>query len=71
MSSARKYKREHAGITASSRLVGFFNNAAQKFCTVFVVDKEGLPEYKTSAALTHKEAVADAVRFWKKQGLIE
>lgn len=66
----RKYKREYAGITAHSRMIARITSSG-KITTLFQVTKDGLPDYETSAALTHKEAVKDAVLFWIKKGLIE
>lgn len=60
MSKAKVYKREYAGIEAFVIKTG----------TIFLVTKGDSLEYSTSAALTHKEAVKDAVCFWKKKGLI-
>lgn len=60
MSKSRVYKRSYAGVDAFVIKTG----------SIFMVNKDGVLEYKTSAALTHKEAVKDAVCFWKKQGLI-
>lgn len=65
----RLYKREHRGVSAHSKLVSFMNESG-KSRTCYVVTKDGLPEYKSSAALTHKEAVQDAVNFWMKNNLI-
>ena len=66
---SREYKREHRGVAVHSELVSFKNESGKQR-TCYVVRKAGIPEYKDSSALSHKEAVANAVNFWMKQGLI-
>lgn len=65
----RAYKREYRGVTAHSKLVSALGPNG-KLTTVYVVTKDGVPDYRTSAALTHKEAVMDAVNFWIKNKVI-
>lgn len=64
-----KYKREHKGIEASSELVSVVGHNG-KIRTVYIVRKKGLPDYRSSAALTHQEAVKDAVNYWLKTGAL-
>lgn len=66
---SRRYKREHKGVTAHSELISFTNGRGNSRAC-YVVKKDGMPEYKDSSALSHKEAVQNAVNYWMKQGLI-